>query len=124
MNITPNATGSNSNQNQNGKGVEGDDKWYTSALWSFVDSIPTTPASAAESAMVNRAFERMSSFTRLRMNLKTATASTAAEAATSRSRGGRMKGFFLLSLMGALLAFLFVLIGTFGRIMKPRDYVE
>nr|WLO57468.1 NAC transcription factor 9 [Rheum palmatum] len=127
-NVTPNATGSNShqNENQNGIGVGGDDKWYTSALWSFVDSIPTTPASASESALVNRAFERMSSFTRLRMNLKNTTdAAASAEAATNNwPKGGRMKGFFILSFMGALLAVLFVLIGTFGRIMMPREYVK
>ncbi|KAL8162588.1 hypothetical protein V2J09_014077 [Rumex salicifolius] len=106
-NVTINATGSNSHQNQNDKGIEGDDKWYTSALWSFVDSIPTTPASAAESALVNRAFERMSSFTRLRMNLKNSTAAAAAQEAetNNRSKGrGRMKGFYILSFMGALLA--------------------
>ncbi|GLU06915.1 hypothetical protein SLE2022_239000 [Rubroshorea leprosula] len=41
---------------------------FSSALWSFVESIPTTPASAAESPFVNRAFERMSSFGRVRLN--------------------------------------------------------
>ncbi|KAL6578286.1 hypothetical protein OROMI_010614 [Orobanche minor] len=43
---------------------DGTDSWFSSALWSFVESIPTTPASASESDLVNRAFERMSSFSK------------------------------------------------------------
>ncbi|GLT29841.1 hypothetical protein SLA2020_046820 [Shorea laevis] len=42
----------------------------SSALWAFVESIPTTPASAAENPLVNRAFERMSSFSRVRLNAR------------------------------------------------------
>ncbi|KAL0392305.1 UNVERIFIED_CONTAM: NAC domain-containing protein 17 [Sesamum radiatum] len=52
------------NQNGSAKQDDGTDSWFSSALWSFVESIPTTPASASESALVNRAFERMSSFSR------------------------------------------------------------
>ncbi|XLU72576.1 hypothetical protein S245_031629, partial [Arachis hypogaea] len=43
---------------------------FSSALWSFVESIPTTPASAAENALVNRALNRMSSFSRVKINIK------------------------------------------------------
>ncbi|GER40619.1 NAC domain containing protein 17, partial [Striga asiatica] len=52
--------------NENGSREEDDgtNSWLSSALWSFVESIPTTPAEASESALVNRAFERMSSFSR------------------------------------------------------------
>lgn len=39
--------------------------WFSSTLWSFVDSIPTTPTSASEGGdLVNKAFERMSRFSR------------------------------------------------------------
>ncbi|CAA0834950.1 NAC domain-containing protein 17 [Striga hermonthica] len=48
---------------------DGTNSWFSSALWSFVESIPTTPAEASESALVNRAFERMSSFSRDSMNV-------------------------------------------------------
>ncbi|GAU13264.1 hypothetical protein TSUD_42180, partial [Trifolium subterraneum] len=41
---------------------------FSSALWAFVDSIPTTPASAAENPLVNRALNRMSSFSRVKIN--------------------------------------------------------
>ncbi|XVE60859.1 hypothetical protein DITRI_Ditri05aG0160700 [Diplodiscus trichospermus] len=34
---------------------------FSFALWSFVESILTTPAFASESPLVNRAFEQMSS---------------------------------------------------------------
>ncbi|QCE08034.1 hypothetical protein DEO72_LG9g3058 [Vigna unguiculata] len=40
---------------------------FSSSLWAFVESIPTTPASAAESALVNRALNRMSSFSRVKL---------------------------------------------------------
>nr|GMD37180.1 NAC domain-containing protein 17-like [Ipomoea batatas] len=43
---------------------------FSSALWAFMESIPATPASAAESVLVNKAFERMSSFRRLRLNAR------------------------------------------------------
>jgi hypothetical protein len=46
----------------------GSKSWFSSALWGLVESIPTTPASASEGRMVNKAFEKMSSFSRLRMN--------------------------------------------------------
>nr|WLO57470.1 NAC transcription factor 11 [Rheum palmatum] len=123
-NFTPTAMESNSSQNRSGKGVEGENEWYTSALWSFVESIPTTPASATDSALVNRAFERMSSFTRLRLNAKSTSSAATAKAACVGSKGGRMKGFFLCSFMGALFAILFVLMGTFGKIMLPPEYVK
>ncbi|CAI9787090.1 unnamed protein product [Fraxinus pennsylvanica] len=58
----------NQNQNRSDGQDDGTDSWFSSAIWDFVESIPTTPASAAESALVNRAFERMSSFRRMRIN--------------------------------------------------------
>ncbi|GAB4845208.1 hypothetical protein Ancab_038619 [Ancistrocladus abbreviatus] len=98
-----------SNQNQNGKEADGADPWFTSALWSFIESIPTTPASAAESAsVVNRALERVSSFSRIRINAK---GTTSATNTSDIGIGGRMKGLFLFSLLGALFAFVCVLIG-------------
>ncbi|GMH17054.1 hypothetical protein Nepgr_018895 [Nepenthes gracilis] len=62
ISITSNTT--ETDQNQNGKDAEAAEPWFTSASWSFIESIPTTPASAADSALVKRAFERMSSFSR------------------------------------------------------------
>ncbi|GLT77261.1 hypothetical protein SLA2020_488630 [Shorea laevis] len=84
---------------------------FSSALWSFVESIPTTPASAAESPFVNRAFERMSSFGRVRLNARNRNVSAGNVSETRRGIGGK-RGFFLLSMLGALCAILWVLIGT------------
>lgn len=84
---------------------------FSSALWAFVESIPTTPASAAESPLVNRAFERMSSFSRVRLNNRNANVAAGNDAATVRSTG-RSRGLFLLSILGAFCAIFWMFIGT------------
>lgn len=85
----------------------------SSALWSFVESIPTTPASAAESALVNKAFERMSSFTRLRLNARNMNVAAGNNTpATSRSAGKSRSGILCFSLLGVLCAILYMFIGT------------
>jgi hypothetical protein len=99
------------NQNQNGNEAGGAAGRFSSALWSFVESIPTTPASAAENILVNRAFERMSSFSRLRMNVTSTTVSARNSTETIR-RAGRSKGFLVISVIGVLCALLWALIGT------------
>ncbi|KAJ0877790.1 putative transcription factor NAM family [Helianthus annuus] len=94
------------------------DSWFSSALWAFVDSIPTTPASASESsALVNRAFERMSSFGRGKnVNLAATDASAASGNTTKRlekpkpSRSSR-RGILYFSVLGVLCAILWVFIG-------------
>ncbi|KAL3621456.1 hypothetical protein CASFOL_036368 [Castilleja foliolosa] len=101
------------NENGSNNQDDGTDSWLSSALWSFVESIPTTPASASESALVNRAFERMSSFSRVRIN---ATRNMNAAAgnialATSRKSGKSRIGFICLSLIGVLCAILWVFVG-------------
>ncbi|GMP46192.1 hypothetical protein CsSME_00014447 [Camellia sinensis var. sinensis] len=61
----PAGVNQNQNQNQIVKEDEGGSTWLAS-LWAYVESIPATPASASENtALVNRAFERMSSFGRI-----------------------------------------------------------
>ncbi|XP_023549025.1 NAC domain-containing protein 17-like [Cucurbita pepo subsp. pepo] len=84
---------------------------FSSNLWAFVESIPTTPASASEN--VNRTFQRMSSFSRLRLNtLNTFNANVAiGNPKTSARRTGTNKGFFLFSILGVLCAILWVLLG-------------
>ncbi|TYH72702.1 hypothetical protein ES332_D05G273300v1 [Gossypium tomentosum] len=97
------------NQDEGDKNGEGASRFST-AMWSFVDSIPTTPASASESPSVNRAFERMSSFSRLRMNVRNTNALIVNGGTTARRRS-RSKGFFFFSILGALCAILWFLIG-------------
>ncbi|KAK0576756.1 hypothetical protein LWI29_022867 [Acer saccharum] len=103
------------NQNQNGQ--EGGDApgWFSSSLWAFVESIPTTPASASESPLVNRAFERMSSFSRLK-NLNVARGDDAVirrqatGSNSNNSSSSSSKRFLFLSIFGALCAILWMML--------------
>lgn len=103
--------------NQNlAKKDDGTQSWFSSNLWSFVDSIPTTPASAAESALVvNRAFERMSSFSRLKLNVGNMNVAAGNTSATSSSSGNAKYRLCCISLLGLLCAILWVLIGTSAK---------
>ncbi|XP_073282537.1 NAC domain-containing protein 17-like [Primulina huaijiensis] len=105
------------NQNGSNKQDDGTDSWFSSALWSFVESIPTTPASASsfDSALVNRAFERMSSFSRVRLNARNS--NVAAGYASAASRKSRY-GFLCFSLLGILCAIFGLLIGTSMRVIS------
>lgn len=95
------------NQNMNGERGNGAGNRFTSALWSFVESIPTTPASASENALVNRALVRMSSLSRMRMN---ALNTNAGNGGAATWKGGINKGgFIILSVIGALIAIFWVL---------------
>lgn len=104
--------------NQNlAKKDDGTQSWFSSNLWSFVDSIPTTPASAAESALVvNRAFERMPSFSRLKLNVGNMNVAAGNTSATSSSSGIAKYRFCCISLLGVLCAILWVVIGTSAKI--------
>ncbi|XP_071724479.1 NAC domain-containing protein 17-like [Rutidosis leptorrhynchoides] len=112
------------NQN-NTKGVA-ESGWVSSALWSFVESIPTTPASASESPLVNRAFERMSSFSRLRINSYNNNNNDGVVAQGNRNDGvpiptvvrrANKKGFLFLSILGALIAITWGTIRIMGRVV-------
>ncbi|KAL8215595.1 hypothetical protein R6Q57_022432 [Mikania cordata] len=105
--------------NQSPENMENNkDSWFSSALWAFVDSIPSTPASASESsALVNRALERMSSFRSGRnVHLDAATATLAGGPTTKRlaklkpSRSSR--GIVYFSILGVLFAMLWVFVGS------------
>ncbi|XP_054787687.1 NAC domain-containing protein 17-like [Prosopis cineraria] len=103
------------NRNQSGSVRQVPTSRLSSALWAFLESIPTTPASAAENA--NRALERVSSFSRVRDNVKQASMAAAAVAAGNENaimkRAGKGKGIFLfLPVLVALCAFLWVSMGT------------
>ncbi|XP_009786294.1 NAC domain-containing protein 17-like [Nicotiana sylvestris] len=105
------------NQNPIAKKNDGAQSWISSNLWAFVDSIPTTPASAAESALVNRAFERMSSFSRMKLNARNMNVAAGNTSAASSSSGKSKNGFFCFSLLGVLCAILWVLIGISDKIL-------
>ncbi|XP_073066335.1 NAC domain-containing protein 17-like [Primulina eburnea] len=100
------------NENQNNEQNDGTYSLFSSALWAFVESIPTTPAAASENALVNRAFERMSSFNRIRLNSRNMNVATGNTSASSRISGKFITGFICFSLVGVLCAILWMMIGT------------
>ncbi|XP_021747024.1 NAC domain-containing protein 17-like [Chenopodium quinoa] len=111
---------SDSNQKQNQE-AESSQSW--SSLWSFVDSIPAAPASAADSALLNKAFQRMSSFSRLKMSSKIiipAVSGNINSKSLSTNAGSRLKGYFFFSFLAALFALVCVFIGSnasaFGKL--------
>lgn len=106
----PSNFASQANQNQSGNEAAGGPSQFSSALWAFVESIPTTPASASENALVNRAFERMSSFSRLRIN--SVSANVTAGSSSEAKRAGRRRGFFFLPVLVALCAIFWVFMAT------------
>ncbi|KAK4747657.1 hypothetical protein SAY87_014243 [Trapa incisa] len=105
---------SNANQYQNRGEVTGQTQTsrFSSALWAFVDSIPTNPASASEITLVNRAFERMSSFRRVRINSLATNDGSVGDAASVRRRSKRNKGLVLFYIISVCVALFAVLIGT------------
>ena len=94
---------------------------FSSALWAFVESIPTTPASAAESALVNRALNRMSSFSRLKIK-HTNIAAAGKDTATMKRAGRKGLPFLFFPIIIALCAFCWVFVGNLrlvGRSISP-----
>lgn len=97
-----------------GNGDEGEmvgngvDNWITS-LWSFVESIPTTPASASEGALVNLTLERLSSFRKARKTNPSSDDHVAVNKKTAAKSSRR--GLFYISVVGAVCAFFWVLMG-------------
>lgn len=109
---------SEANQNPKVKADDGTDSWFSSALWSFVESIPTTPASASESsALVNRAFERMSSFSRGRINVRNTSDAAANNSTSSQKSASTVRGVIYFSVLGVICAILWVFIGTSVEVM-------
>ncbi|KAG2304502.1 hypothetical protein Bca4012_063556 [Brassica carinata] len=89
---------------------------FSSALWAFMDSIPSTPASACEGP-INRTFVRMSSFSRMKFSGKAnGTPATTTVVAKKRSRN---KGFLVLSIVGALCAIFWLFVATVRASGRP-----
>ncbi|KAJ1424944.1 NAC domain [Sesbania bispinosa] len=108
------------NQNQSSTVEDVSTSRFSSALWAFVESIPTTPASAAENALVNRALNRMSSFSRVK--IKHTTVAAGKDTATVKRAGMRGVSFIFFPILIALCAFLWVSIGNLrllGRCISP-----
>lgn len=120
----------NQNQNQSGQEDDGGDSWFSSALWAFVESIPTTPASASESAaLVNKAFERMSSFSRIGVGARisageTSVAAVNPTATLPKSSSKYNRGFLFFAVLGIVCAILWVLTGTSVRVLGRDIYLR
>uniref|UniRef100_A0A1J3H937 NAC domain-containing protein 78 n=1 Tax=Noccaea caerulescens TaxID=107243 RepID=A0A1J3H937_NOCCA len=107
-------------QEQEGQNGGGTRSQFSSALWAFMDSIPSTPASASEGP-INRTFVRMSSLSRIRFNAKASGSSvtSTSKGTVAKKRAGN-RGFLVLSIMGALCAiFWVVIVATVGVLGRP-----
>lgn len=108
------------NNNQNSTMEDAATSSFSSALWAFVESIPTTPASAAESALVNRALNRMSSFSRVK--IKNTNIAAGKDTATMKRAGRKGLPFLFFPILIALCAFLWIFVGNLrllGRSISP-----
>ncbi|CDY46460.1 BnaA08g06480D [Brassica napus] len=114
--VVPGSTNLVNGQDQEGVNGGGGTSPFSSALWAFMDSIPSTPASACEGP-INRTFVRMSSFTRIKFSgIANGTPVTTAVMAKKRSRN---RWFLLLSIVGALCAIFWVLMATVQPSGRP-----
>lgn len=98
---------------------------FASSVWTFLESIPANPAYASENPFVKLNLVRMSSNGgRFRFASKSTGNNvfvTANDSAAKRKKYGgnndkkkNNKGFFCLSIIGALCALFWVIIGTMG----------
>lgn len=88
---------------------DGSNSWFSSALWAYVESVPSNPASAMESSvLVNKAFEKMISVNGIGCGKGTTVTRSIGGSSRSNSSGSIV--FF--SLLGVLLALLCIFVGT------------
>ncbi|KAG9455525.1 hypothetical protein H6P81_000033 [Aristolochia fimbriata] len=82
--------------------------WFTSAVHTLLESIPSHPASASENALINRAFERVSSFGVVRFGAAGDNTNVAAATGTGKRRLDGNGGFLFVTFIGLLSAVLWV----------------
>ena len=98
---------------------------FSSSVWSFLESIPASPAFASENPIVNLNIVRISSLGgRYRFGSKSTSSNVViavndSEAKRNKSGGNNKKnnhkGFFCLSIIGALCSLSWVMMGVSGR---------
>uniref|UniRef100_A0A1J3H579 NAC domain-containing protein 78 n=1 Tax=Noccaea caerulescens TaxID=107243 RepID=A0A1J3H579_NOCCA len=98
---------------------KGESSQFASSLWTFLESIPANPAYASENPFVNLNLVRMSSrSSRYRFASKNTVAvnndSAASVGKNNNNNKSNHKGFFCLSIIGALCALFWVMVGTMG----------
>nr|AAK59465.1 putative NAM protein [Arabidopsis thaliana] len=104
---------------------------FASSVWTFLESIPAKPAYASENPFVKLNLVRMStSGGRFRFTSKSTGNNVVvmdSDSAVKRNKSGgnndkkkkKNKGFFCLSIIGALCALFWVIIGTMGGSGRP-----
>ena len=117
LGVEPGSTNLVNAQDQEGVNGGGGTSPFSSALWAFMDSIPSTPASACEGP-INRTFVRMSSFSRIRYSKK-ANGTPPVTSTVAAKKRSRNRGFLLLSIVGALCAIFWVFIATVRASGRP-----
>ncbi|CAL9039344.1 unnamed protein product [Musa banksii] len=92
------------------------ESWFSSALSTLLDSVPSRPALASENTFISRAFERVSSFRAGQVGVHGPNATADGHHATSGRRGGRNGGILFISFLVGLGAVFWVL--TAGAVVK------
>ncbi|KAJ6793164.1 NAC domain-containing protein 17-like [Iris pallida] len=96
------------------------DSWFSSALSAFLDSVPSSPAIAAESPLISKAIQRVSSFRGRQIpGAVVPNAATGNVSVNGRRRGTNSSGFLFISFLVGLGAVIWVLtIGISWKIIK------
>lgn len=97
------------------------DSWFSSALSAFLDSVPSSPALAAERPFISKALQRVSSFRtgQIPGGAVVPNAATGNGPVTGRRRGTNNSGFLFISFLVGLGAVIWVLtIGISWKIVK------
>lgn len=93
------------------------DSWFGSALSAFLDSVPSSPAFAAENPLISKALERVSSFRGGQTKeTEPLPAPTGSNDIARRRQGNQNGGYFFISLLVGLGAIFWVL--TIGAVLK------
>lgn len=92
------------------------ESWFSSALSTLLDSVPSRPALASENTFISRAFERVSSFRAGQVGVHGPNATADGHHAASGRRGGRNGGILFISFLVGLGAVFWVL--TAGAVVK------
>ncbi|EHA8590457.1 NAC domain-containing protein 17 [Cocos nucifera] len=93
------------------------DSWFSSALSSLLDSVPSRPAIASENALISRALQRVSSFRAGQTGAQEPNGTTGGGTlASGRQRESHNGGFLFISFLVGLVAIFWVL--TIGAALK------
>nr|XP_043614439.1 NAC domain-containing protein 17-like [Erigeron canadensis] len=93
---------------------DGSDSWFSSALWAFVESVPTNPALAVESdAFLSKEFSRMSNIYADSHGGVERTSVARRGGRSSRPKGSRVIVYFCV---GVVFALMYVFLGTCGNV--------